>query len=121
MRRSTFVASKCPNWRRSTTPAARSRWLSPARSMRRGRAGSLLLDPGGELGRDLVRIHVLDDTRLALLLRQRDALILDRGAVELRGLGTLQRGHDRSHVLHAGLRVVARLSEISGGPSDDRG
>src|SRR5271157_3333953 len=82
---------------------------------------SRLLDPGDNFLGNLIGGEILDDARLPLLLWWTRASIAHGVRSRGGGLGALQRRHDRAHIGHADLRIVARLGEIASCPTEQRG
>src|SRR5271166_6240560 len=81
---------------------------------------SRLLDPCDDFPGNLFGGEILDDARLALLFWRTGTSIAKSVRSGGNGLRPLQRGHDRAHVGHADLRVVARFREIAGCPAEQR-
>src|SRR4051812_48323086 len=79
----------------------------------------LLPDPRHDLVGNVVGRCVFYDASLALLLRKLDFCIGEAVGADLNRLGLLQRRHNGPHVCHADLRIVARFSEMSGGPAQN--
>src|SRR5208283_393783 len=81
---------------------------------------SRLLDPGDDFPGNLFGGEILLDARLALLFWRTGTSVADSLSPRGSSFGALQRGHDRAHVGHSDLRVVAGFREITGCPAQQR-
>src|ERR1019366_5886004 len=105
---------------RASTPAFASDPSASVCASKRMFSTLFFPHPGDYFARDLFGRHILYNARLALLFGQRHGGEGQPRVADLRRFGALQRGHHGAHVGHADLRIIARLGQVAGGPSEQR-